>query len=242
MRVDRMTDNWSNSVDMRGFVSFCLHLSSSVATNPAVIPTNPLSHVHLDKFAGFAEPAGSPAEEEIDRRVQELLNEWFEFYFTGLEFQTPDSETTTTGKSFPAALVLWDQTAMPNPLEQPVLHLLLADRRDGDPVQVQKNLWRHQGRWTWNLLVRVPSQLPAAAAVELDSTDSAVKHSGRICRKVADSARWLLNSAHMQELAVKGIGHLKLDNGPRMIPGGPWHLRQIVFSAEVVYHARSNSP
>lgn len=227
---------------MRGFVILCLHLSSTVATNPPVIPTNPLSNVHVDKFAGFEEPAGSPGEEEIDRRVQELLNEWCGFYFSGNEFQTPDSETTTIGKTFPAALVLWDQTAMPNPLEQPVIHLLLADRRDGAPIQVEKNLWRHHGRWTWNLLVRVPSQLPVNPAVGLLLSDSAEKYSGRICRKLGDSARWLINSAHAQELAVKGIGHLKLDNGPRMIPGGPWHIRQIVFSAEVIYHNRTNSP
>ena len=207
-----------------------------------MLPTNPLSHIHVDSFAGFPEPAGSPGEDEIDRRVQELLNEWFEFYFSGQVFQTPISAAATTSKAFTAAKVLWDQSQMPNPLEEPVLHLILADRRDGEPVQVAKNLWRHHGRWTWNLLVRVPPQLPVAPAVLRSSPDSAIADGGRVCRKLADNARWLLNSAHLQELAVKGIGHLKLDNGPRMIPGGAWHLRQIVFSAEVTYHHRTNAP
>jgi hypothetical protein len=207
-----------------------------------MIPTNPLSHVHVDKFAGFPEPAGSPGEEEIERRAQELLNEWFEFYFSGNEFQTPVSEEVTEGKSFQAADVLWDQDTLPNPAPNPILHLLLADRRDGDPIQVEKNLWRVQGRWTWNALIRVSAQLPAAAGAAVPVGDNATRSAGRICRRVADQCRWLLRSAHTQELAVKGITHLKVDNGPRQIPGGPWHIRQIVFSAEVIHHQRSNQP
>lgn len=192
-------------------------------------------------MAGFAEPLGTAGAEEVERRAQELLNEWFKFYFSGVPFQTPVG-SGSEAKTFPDCEILWGQATPSMPAVKPILHLLLADRRDGTASEVGKNLWRNQGQWTWNALLRVSPQLPVNPGVANVATDVAQVEAERACRRIGDQCRWLLASAHIQELAVKGIGRLKIENGPRVIPAGSWHLRQIVFTTEMVWHHRTNRP
>lgn len=205
------------------------------------IPQNPLTKPHLDKLLGLNEPGDSAGAEEIERRAQEILNEWLKFYFSGDPFNTPDGEGAAS-KTFEPCALLFGQDDPGSPIEKPILHVLLADRRDGEGSRVHGGFMAYDGRWTWNILIRCHPQTPAAPAAADPTADSAKRTAERINRRAADQCRWLLHSSHTQELAIKGIGRIRVDNGPRQIPAGPMIMRQIVFSARVSYRVPLNEP
>ncbi len=191
----------------------------------------PLDHAHVNLRSGLPEPAGSPGGEEVERRVQEILKEFLGGYFTGVAFQTPLPGGGSESRTFADCLLLWDQATPPDGLAKPVIHTLLADRRDRDRERGREGYYAHASVFTWNLLVRTHPQVPAAdSAVPVDS---ARRSSFRECRRVADQIRWLLLSPHVKDLSLKGITDVRVTNGPREIPSGAWYMRQLVASAHV---------
>lgn len=191
----------------------------------------PLDHAHVNKGSGLPEPTGSPGPEEIERRVQELLKEFLGSYFNGVSFDTPLPGGGSVTRTFADCVLLWDQATPPDALAKPVIHTLLADRRDRDRERGRVGYFAHTSVFTWNILVRTHPQVPAAGAAEVD--DSARRVSFRECRRVADHLRWLLLSPHVKDLSMKGITNLRVTNGPREIPSGAWYMRQLVVSGEV---------
>ena len=206
-------------------------------------PLHPLTKPHLDKLAGLAESVGAPGPEEIERRAQELLHEWLKFYFSGTAFTTPTAGGgAATTMHFESCEILWDHATPPLPAAKPVLHTVLADRRDGDPIRVGPNVWKIKGEWTWNTFVRTHPQLPASDAAADPAHDAARFTAFRVARRVGDQFAWLLRGPHTQELAFKGIKNLRLTNGPRPIQSGAWFLRQIIFTANVTFTITGNDP
>lgn len=204
------------------------------------IPLHPLIKPHLDKLAGLSEPEGAAGPEEIERRAQEILNEWQKFYFSGSSFTTP-SGNDMINRTFQQCEILWGQATATSPSALPVLHTILADRRDGDPVRMGPSLYRVEGDWTWNTFIRTHPQNPGGAEA-LPVSDAAGLEADRVCRRVADQYAWLLRGPHIQELAFKGISHLRVTNGPRSVQSASWCLRQIVYTAKVAYHIQGNDP
>jgi hypothetical protein len=209
--------------------------------NPMPIPPNPLSKPHLDKLLGLNDPGDSAGSEEIERRAQELFNEWLKFYFSGNPFPSTESGETIS-KTFEACSLLYGQATPENPSTKPILHFLLADRRDGDGRRIPGDFLAFDARWTWNILIRSHPQLPASPSATGPATDNAKLTAERVNRRLADQCRWLLLSHHTQDLAVKGIGQIRVENGPRQIPAGASIMRQIVFSARVSYRIPLNEP
>ena len=200
----------------------------------SVAPPHSLTHPHLDKLAGLTEASGSAGEEEIERRAQELLLEWQKFYFSGSPFTSPRSGKTDVIRTFERCDVLWDHSYPSVPAERVIMHSVLADRRDGDPVSVGKGLLKTKGVWTWNTFIRSHPQLPAGAAADTEN-DAARATAFRNARRAADQFSWLIRSPHSQDLVYKGISHIRILNGPRPIQSGSWFMRQIVFSTEVFF-------
>ena len=206
-----------------------------------LIPPQDLNHPHLDKLAGLSEPFGSAGEEEIERRAQEILNEWQKIFFSGISFQTPANPGTDT-RTFEHCEILWGRAIPADPGTLPILHSVLVDRRDGDPVRNGAGIWMVRGEWTWNTFVRTHPQLPASDSAATVPADGAVRSSDRLARRVGDQFAWLLRSPHTQSLALKGIGNMRLLSGPRDIQSGSWCIRQLVFSTSVTFRMIANDP
>lgn len=214
-----------------------------VATNQMSIPPHPLTKPHLDKLAGLNEVGDNlAAPEEIERRVQALLLEWQKSFFSGDPFTTPLAGQPDETKTFVACEILWGRSAPELPGKRPVLHTLLTDRRDGDPVRIPGGLRKISGEWTWNTLIRTHPQLPASRHSATTTQDSAEAIAERECRRVGDQYAWLLRSPHTQALALKGIGQLRILSGPRPVAASPWFLTQIIFTAQINFRISGNSP
>lgn len=203
------------------------------------IPTRNLSKAPLDGLSGLAEPANSPGVEEVGRRAQEILKEWLGFYFSGDGFNTPGPGGSIEQKNLEPCQILFGQTVPDQPSAKPILHVLLADRRDDDGTPVSGGLMAFRGEWVYNTLVRVSAQLPAASN---PAGNRPVRKPANVCRRVADQFAWLLRSAHTQDIVFKGLGSARVVNGPRAIQAGSWHLMQIVWSVRVQFHAYRNDP
>lgn len=202
----------------------------------ANLPPNELYRPHLDQLSGLSEPGGMAEPEEIERRAQELINEWLTIYFSGNSFATPTPSGTNEYKEFAACTLHFGQSTPESPQDKPLLHTLLADRRDGEGIRVPGNLVAHTGTWTWNTLVRISPQLPAkpgnAAALQTNARLAAKQAAQRI----GDQFRWLVQSVHARDLCFKGFSDITVLNGPRPLQAGAWNLSQIVWSAKVTYH------
>lgn len=205
------------------------------------IPPHPLIKPHLDKLAGLNESGDIAPSEEIERRVQALLNEWQKFYFLGIAFATPLAAGEES-KIFDHCEILWGRATPELPGKRPVLHTQLTDRRDGDPVRIPGGMKKVTGDWTWNTFVRTHPQLPASQFSAASDKDAALETADRACRRVGDQFAWLLRSPHAQELAFKGIGQLRLLSGPRPVQSGEWILRQLIFTARITFRISGNSP
>lgn len=204
------------------------------------IPPRTLAKPHFDALAGLTEPSGSPAPAELERRAQELINEWLRFYFSGNSFNSPAAAGPDISITHQSCEILFDHAVPTIPAAKPILHTILADRRDDDGHFISGGLKAHLGDWTYNTLIRVAPQLPAAAAGTADT--NALRNANQTARRVADQLSWLLRSAHSQDLAFKGICKLRVLNGPNLIQSGSWIVRQIVWSAQVHYLIPHNSP
>ena len=202
----------------------------------ATTPTRTLVRPHLDQLSGLAEVAGAPTASELERRAQELINEWLKFYFSGDPFSTPAPQGPDTLVVHEACEILFGSGSPTDPSTRPILHTILADRRDDDGVRVGGGLVAHTGEWTWNTLVRVHPQMPANPAAISDAETSARLAADQVARRVGDQLAWLLRSRHTQDLAFKGVGQVRVLNGPRRLQSGAWHLSQIVWSAKVHFH------
>ncbi len=207
----------------------------------SAIPTNPLTKPHLDKLAGLNDPGDVAGAEEIERRVQDIFNQWLKCYFGGNPFQTP-AESGTVAKTFQQCEILWGRATPDKKGRFPILHTMLADRRDGAPVRIRQNLSKVVGDWTWNVFVRSHPQMPVSPADSGPAKDSAIIEADRICTRVGDQYAWLIRSAHAQELALKGIGRVAVASGPRPVQSGGWYLNQLVISARITFRIRNNAP
>jgi len=200
----------------------------------------PLTKAHVNPLSGLAEPAGGPGEEEIERRAQELWAEWLSRYFTGTSFDTADGSGGLEAKTFAHCAIRFDSATLPVVQAKPLLHVLLADRRDREPERQGGGRWAHDARFVWNLLVRTHPSQPAAPGSP--PPDGAAIHAERQCRRLADQLRWLLTSYEAQALSAKGILELRVENGPREIPAGAWFLRQLVVSARIRWETPNHEP
>ena len=205
-------------------------------------PLHPLSKPHLDHLAGLSEASGVAGPEELERRAQELWLEWQKFYFGGVEFTTPGVGGAVETRKFTRCEILWDHATPTLPSALPVMHSVLADRRDGDPVRCGPGLYQVHGEWTWNTFVRCHPQLPASAREDDPANDSARLNAFRAVRRAGDELASLLRGPHTQELAFKGLAKVRLLNGPRPVQAGAWFLRQLVYSARVTFYVAGNDP
>lgn len=207
------------------------------------IPPHALTKPHLDKLAGLNEVGDNLAQaEEIERRVQALLNEWLKFHFSGNPFTTPLAGQADETKTFTLCEILFGRGIPENPGQLPILHVQLTDRRDGDPVRIPGGMKKVVGDWTWNIFIRTHPQLPASPAAASPDKDSALESADRECRRVGDQLAWLLRSPAAQALALKGIGQLRLVTGPRPIQAGAWALNQLIVTAKITFRISGNSP
>jgi hypothetical protein len=196
----------------------------------------PLDHAHVNLHSGLLEPLNSPGGEEVERRVQELLKEFLGTYFNGVPFATALPGGGSESRTFAECHLLFDQATPPDGLAKPLIHTLLADRRDRDRERGREGYYAHASAFVWNILVRTHPQVPASGA---GGDDSARRVSFRECRRVADQIRWLLLSPHAKDLSLKGILDIRVTNGPREIPSGAWYMRQLVVSGEVRWEERT---
>jgi hypothetical protein len=206
------------------------------------IPLHPLTKPQLDQLTSLIEPPGVASAQELERRAQELLNEWLKFHFSGNPFATPITNGETMDTSLTHCDILFDHASPPTPAPRPILHTILTDRRDDDGVPDGTGRIVHTGEWTWNTLIRVAPQMPVNP-VDASSASTDARHAAaQVCRRVADQCAWLLRSAHVQSLAFKGITHVRVLNGPRLVQSGTWLTRQIVWSSKLRFSMFSNSP
>lgn len=195
-----------------------------------------LTHPHVDFHSGLPEPVNAPEAHEVERRAQELLDEWLAHYFSGQEFQSIAANGSAVPKTYQRADIRFGTYAPGENAVLPVIHTVLADRRDGPGESVGNGLQIHHGTWTWNTLVRVHPQQPARPVDSADLTRSAKLAAEQLCRRLADQFRDLLSGPDAADLILKGIGEPTVINGPREIQGGAWFIRQIVWSAKVGFH------
>ena len=204
------------------------------------IPERTLTKPHVDKSLGLPEivepnPAGG---EEVERRVMEVLIEWLDGFFNAAPFTTAGEVGTRT---FPDCDVRRDEVAPTIPQEKPIIHIVLSERRDGDPVRITGGKREPKGTWIFTTDIRPTKQMPAAGAASTLS-DSANNSGDRACRRVADQLAWLLRSSHTQSLSLKGIRRARVTAGPRLIPAGAYHARLLTFSVEVITTSPRNDP
>ncbi len=207
----------------------------------SAIPPHPLLKPHLDPLAGLIDPSDVTQPEEVERRVQELLNEWQKFYFSGVAFSSPRRGQADRTVTFEEMEILWDHATPKKPGLHPILHTVLMDRRDGDPVKVSGR-WQVNGVWQWNTFIRANPQLPASPSAPDPAVDSARATAFRQVRRAGDQYVSLLRGPHAQELVLKGIGRMRVLNGPRPVPAAAWIMRQIVYSAQITYFIEDNEP
>jgi hypothetical protein len=226
---------------MLGFVAFLLaggKLKYKHCDNSAMVTVPPyaLTKPHVDPFSGLSEPSGGPAAQEVERRAQELVNEWLRHYFSGQSFTTKGSDGGDISMSLTLCEILFGTSVPSNPASKPILHTILADRRDGDGEHVGNDRVAFIGQFTWNTLVRVPAQSPASPSATASETAPALRESYQVARRVGDQFAWLVRSIHAQDLAFKGFSNIRVLSGPRPVQSGAWSLVQIVWSANVTWH------
>jgi hypothetical protein len=202
------------------------------------IPERTLTKPHVDKALGLPEGGSAPGSEEVERRVQEALLEWLAGYFNATAFTTGGEAGTRT---FPACEVRFDEITPTLPQEKPILHTVLSDRRDGEPVRITGGMWETKGTWIFTTDIRTNKQMPSAGTAS-GLPDSANNSGDRTCRRVADQLAWLLRSSHTQSLSLKGIRRAKVTAGPKLIPSGAYHARLLTFSVEVITTSPRNDP
>jgi hypothetical protein len=181
---------------------------------------------------------------EIERRAQELVDEWLRHYFSGQPFTTPGMADAEPGvNTLMLCELIYDQaTPETVPTNLPLMHTIIVDKREGDPAPVGKNLAVVAGTWMWHTLVRVS---PLVDAGERPSIPAATKPkiiAANQCRRLADQLQWLLRSPHAQDLAFKGMGNIRVISAPRLIQQGAWQMRQVIWSCDVSYHVALNDP
>jgi hypothetical protein len=208
----------------------------------ATIPPHPINKPHLDQLAGLNDATDLTHPEEVERRVQELMDAWQVTYFSGLPFSSPVAGQADETKTFERLEIMWGRAVPSLPSKAPVLHTILIDRREVSDVRIPGKMRKIVEDWTWNTFVRAFPQLPASAAEAGPQHDSAVNEAEYLCRRAADQYAWLIRSAHAQELAMKGICKLKVASGPRPVQSGAWHLNQLVITGRITYRIRRNSP
>jgi hypothetical protein len=206
------------------------------------VPVNPLARPYLDRLAGLVEPDGYLREEEVEARAQLLLNEFLKFHFSGQPFQTASAAGGTEAKAFDECGLLFDRASPPQPQLLPLIHVLLADRREIRKSQTSARVEISEERWTWNVLVRTAAQSPVTPGAAADLADHATAEAERANRRVAGQLHWLLRSSEMQALALKGLGSVEVGSAPRIIPSGAWCIRQLVFSGRVFLRIPLNLP
>jgi hypothetical protein len=198
----------------------------------ATIPPHPLTKPHADPLAGLTQPVNHTEEEQVERRVQELMLEWQRQYFLGAVFTTPAQYGPDITRQFEACEIRWGKITTDPESLLPLLHSIIADRRDGEPQRKDASTALMRGEWTFNTFVRAGAQQPVGKTA-LPSANPATISAENLCRKVADQYAWLLRSRHAQELSLKGVGNIRILSGPKDVQSGPWHLRQIVYVATV---------
>jgi len=164
-----------------------------------------------------------PAEHEIERRIQELVNAWLRNYFSGALFMTRSGDGGTVSKVFTECGILFHQAPMPSPQTMPILHLSIVDVRS-DRCDLRAGYHGTMNEVTWNTLIRVATQPDSAPG------GTQREHPEFLCREVADSLRWLLASTEREALSQHGINHVRLVRGPTVVPAGGMFVRQLVWT------------
>ena len=183
-------------------------------------PENPISKSPLNALSWVPtvphpDTAAVPAEEEVERRIQEILNEWFTFYFAGVAFETKTATPATTMlKTFVDCEVLWNQTAMPQHQTKPVIHSALADFT-ADRCDRRQGYAGYELNVTWNTFIRVASQ-QASESLPGDNPEAA-------CRRVGLPTQ--LAPPQFRTGSPLPTRHLTPPGHPRPHPGpGRWLL------------------
>ncbi len=194
-----------------------------------------LTKPHIDHWSGLPEGANPPAPEQVEVRFQILLNEWLEHYFSGNPFTTRLPDGSTAQKSYQHADIRFGSVTMPENPERPLIHTIIADRRDGEGQSDGRGCLVHRGVWALHTFVRVHPTQPVRPSLSSTLEKDARRTSEQLCRRVAEQLSALIHGPDAADLAVKGIHDINITNGPREIPAAGWFIRQIVWTARPVY-------
>lgn len=155
---------------------------------------------------------------ELERKEQELINEFLKRYFTGVP-HTADDGTQVT---FPLCAVEFNQCDV-RTLDKPLIHWTLT------------NATRH----------RQPDDGGMKIIADVLSTvfiQTAAGGRGNeqdlLCQKVADCFTELLESKATLDLAAKGIARLRLMRGPNPLPMAGLQTRMCVVRTHLEYLVR----
>jgi hypothetical protein len=195
---------------------------------------DPIAKSPVNSFGVVSDSGASTSlPNEVERRVQDLLNEWTKGYFAGAAV-TPVAagpDGTVADFEFPEADLLWNQDVYPDPGHGPLIHWTVGGVVE-TRVKRRAGYQGFDGTLTWNIFVRVSPQadLKPGASQERSS-----KKEDHLCRKIAAAMAWLLNSPESRRLSARGISRVNLLRGPDVISGGSSFMRQIVMRHQYFY-------
>lgn len=199
-------------------------------------PPHTLVRPHVDALAGLSEPVGSADATEIERRVEELINEWLKFYFSGTPFSTPAATGQPDAtKTFTLCEIHVGKSSPSNPAPKPIIHTAIVDRREDEGRQIHGGMKVVSGDWNMSTFIKVAPQAPVESSVSYAGKASASITAAQAARRISSQFAWLIQSAHAQDIAVKGVCNPRILSGPRPVQTGAWEVYQITWAAKVHY-------
>lgn len=173
----------------------------------------------------LSKPAVAARDTEL--KLQELLNEFYKYFFTGTVHAAQLGQVT-----FPPCDLFFNQTQLPSPSTRnsqsgsdqpkPQIHTVFTDLRTterwltADSKMVYANLMM-------SIFVRVANQ-----GAQDNKTDF-------LCRKIADNLKEIFQSQDRYALAQKGIRHPRIPRGPVPLPTVGFQVRLLVVSCQLQY-------
>lgn len=155
---------------------------------------------------------------QTEKAVQELFNQLFKLYFTGVPHAAPLGTVT-----FPLVDLFFNQTQLPTPATRPQIHVVFTDlKARSQDWNATSKMMKQDGLFT--IFVRC-----ANAGSEGEKTDF-------LCRSVADNVKEIFETADdCYALARKGITHPKIVRGPQVLQATGYQARMMMLACGVRY-------
>lgn len=181
-------------------------------------------------------PAADVGAEEIERRVQAILDEWLRQYFTGepVDMIVSGPDGVSPYHTFPKCHLLWNRDTFPKQDHDPVIHWLVGAATEGRCSR-RPGFIGYEGEMTWNLFVRTSAQGKITPRPDQPYSDKEPDH---VCRKIAGELKWLLRSPELRRLAALGVSRVRVPRGPDIVSAGQFFMRQLVVTHRYFYEVR----